>query len=205
MKTKLISLLIIAGIFSLTLASLALAEFATTRVYFNVPATTTFFIAMPDNYSSGSNYSISGSTQASATATDFITFNFSSASQSSLQEPSVAGNFSRNQSGITRPIFYIGNTGNVNISLSMYLNETTPAGITMYWNGSTTPASGCGTTSSTLTALSGTAQLIIGIGGAGTNKLPPTSTCRLNITLYANTTTPAGGQSTANLITNSST
>lgn len=196
-------------LFSVAFTSVAFAEFATSRIYFNVPATTTFSIGMPDTYTGGQNFSISGTSQASASATDWLSFNFSSIAQSALQEPSALGSFTRNQSGITRPIFLIDNTGNVNISVSIYVNESIPNNVQLWWNGSTWPATGCGTTNSTIRSVSLTADLIVGIGSTGTDKLAPGPSpinCRLNVTLYSNTSAGvSGGQLTTNLITNSST
>ncbi|MFQ6020696.1 MAG: hypothetical protein ACE5J4_01585 [Candidatus Aenigmatarchaeota archaeon] len=193
-------LIIIAVFFSLVIASLALAEFATTKVYFNIPANTQFSIAMPDTYSGAQNFTITATTLAEANDTDWISFNFSTVPQSSLQQPSAAGDFSRNQSGTAQPIFWITNLGNVNITITVWANESIPSNVQWWFNGTTTPGgTDCGTATTALTQMSGTAQnAITGLTYLGD--------CSLNFTMWANTSAGvSGGQLESNLITNSST
>jgi len=197
-------LIFITVLISLGLASGVLAaNFAATRVYFNIPADTTFSIAMPDNYTFF-NTTITGTTLAAATETDWITFNFSTAPQAILQEPSAAGNFSRNQTAPNTPIFLLDNLGNTNISITVYSNNSSaePTNIFWWWN-ITTNATGCGTVPTGLQRMNTSATPIItsffqGPGSGGGN-------CFANLSMFANTTVGVqGGTFMSWLITNSS-
>jgi len=107
--------------------------YAKTTVYFNIPSDATFSIAMPSDYASWPP--ITGTTEAEATATDWISFNFTSGTaNSTLVEPYQLGAAANTQSGTQKPIMYIDNTGNVNIVLA--INGTAPpTGIQMFFNG----------------------------------------------------------------------
>lgn len=198
------SVIIVAALFfALIISSVVIASnYASTAVYFNVPETTTFTIAMPDTYTSP--LSVTGTSEAAATSTDWISFNFT-APPAAWQQPSVLGNFSRNQTGPSVPIMLIDNTGNVNVTFSIRSNNTTslsgascpPACFNISYNASDDNAA-CHASITTAAANITATYAII-----ATN-FNFSGTCRVNLTLWGFTAsgTP-GGQTTTNLLINS--
>jgi len=145
--------------------------YSKTTMYFNVPNDATFQIAFPSNYLS--NTSITGTTEGGATATTWISFNFTGVPQSTLQQPYEAGSSSNYQSGNIHPIMLIKNTGNCNEALAIKAVGSLPSNIAVYFN-----ASGGATPTTTLTALTTGYQNI---------EASMSSTPFLNLTLYSNT------------------
>ncbi|MFQ6071143.1 MAG: hypothetical protein ACE5KT_00365 [Methanosarcinales archaeon] len=190
---KLITIFFIVTILLGTPIALAeTATYATTKVYFNIPEDTSYTIAMPDTYTGAQSFSITGTTEAGATSTDWISFNVSSLPAKEI-EPYAKGDPTRNQNGVAQPIFLIDPTGNVNISIYQRWNETPITGINVSVNGTTTPTTGCGTFSS-LFNITSTYQLAIqNLGKTG---------CYGNLTMYGYFETGiSGGEQTANLLT----
>jgi len=195
----------------LVMSSVAFAEFATTKVFFNIPQVTSFAIAMPDTYAGAQNFSITATTLASANSTDFVSFN--ATAPASWVQPSAAGSFTRNQSGNATPIFQIMNLGNVNITINMTLNDSGTfalQGLNVSVNATTTGgnlacgnklpggAVGANETARNLTNSSFTTLIF---------NLTPTATaaCKVNVTMWGfinSGVTP--GEYAGNLITNSS-
>ena len=162
--------------------------YAKTTVYFNVPSDASFSIAMPANY--GSWTSVTGTTEGGATATDWISFNFTNVPQATLQEPYQLGVSGNNQAGAAKPIFYIDNTGNVNEKFEINLSTAVATGIGFYFNATCTGS--CTTPTTTLTEFSsGNYQQLVA-------SLPTTS--YLNITLYGNTSSSAAAGTTSNTV-----
>ncbi len=167
----------------------------------NQSMTTLFTILMPANFSSPF-FNITATSEATANQTDFISFNFTTVPQDFV-EPWRVGNATLNQSGPTRPIFLVDNTGNVNITIALYTNNSSlPTGISLGAN-STCSSGGCSTTVSTLTSITTASQNFLteltwqGCGGFFEQ-------CYGNITLYANVSGgTAEGQPFVFLISNS--
>ena len=130
-------IILFLALFAILGASVALAEFGTTRLYFNVPTDTSFQVAFPTTYVFED---INGTTEATASETStWVSFNFSGASTQSFVQPSVFGSFARNQSGSLIPIMLIDATGNVNLTLALHFNTTLPTGIFVSWNSTCHP------------------------------------------------------------------
>lgn len=163
--------------------------YAQSLVIFNVPSDATFSVAMPSNYGSWTAIS-STSDYPSGTATDWISFNFTSGSQSALQEPYEAGASGTKQTGTTSPIYWIKATGNTNISLDIKLNMTEPTGIQLNYNASCNGpgGNGCGTVKTAITRMTTAYQSLC-------TQLNFTAGTFLNVTLYANTSGVSGGNS----------
>ena len=173
----LFSILVIGSLPTLVLAASS-TYFASTAIYFNTPTDATFSIAMPSSYA---NTSITGTSQGAATATNLISFNFSSSPQATLQQPYTLGASSSAQNGVTTPIMEIFNTGNTNISLSIYLGSALPANTALYFNGTcATPATTCTTPVTALTAVTTSSQNIVASVYTGQY---------YNLTLWSNTST----------------
>jgi len=190
---KSILLVILAMPFILPLAYAASSVYyAKSTVYFNVPADASFAIAMPADYSSWTT--ITGTDETGATAVDWISFNFTNVPQSTLQEPYQLGDSANAQSGPTKPIFYIDNTGNVNEKFEIRIDSSLPTGVEMYFNATCTGT--CTNPTTDLTAISTTYQTLV-------DSLP--TDAYLNVTLYANvTSTASAGQSSVLLYIKSS-
>lgn len=180
-----LSLLTIPGVYAAT------NYYASTVVYFNVPSDASFAIAMPADYTSFTD--ITGTIEGSATATDWISFNFTNVPENWV-EPYQHGVSSDSQAGITKPIFYIDNTGNVDEKFELYWAGSLPTGIAVCGNSSCT-----GTCSD-----SGTISTCTEIGeneGSATTFASTIKTDEyLNITLYANVSSgTAAGQTSQTL------
>ena len=148
--------------------------YAQTLVIFNVPSDATFSIAMPANYGTWTSIT-SSSDYPSATATDWISFNFTGTTQTTLQEPYQLGDSGDKQDGAASPIFYIDNTGNTNEQFDIKLNQTEPTGIQLHFNGSCVGT--CGTVQTGIKqATTSYAQIASAV----------TTSSYLNVTLYAN-------------------
>lgn len=200
MMNRSVITVVIACLLSLTLISIGLAAFATTKIYFNVPSVTTFAIGMPDTYASGQNFTITGGSVAAANSTDYISFNFSGTPASWVQ-PYAAGNASRAQNNTSTPIFLLDNLGNTNITISFWLNDT--GNLSTYFNFSANATSsdtaGCALVQTTPFNITATSTNI-------TWRFQPSS-CRVNVSMwgFAESSAPAGPVAGfANLITNSS-
>jgi hypothetical protein len=182
---------IIAMLAALSVAAMPGAEaassnyYAQTLVLFNVPTDATFSIAMPANYATWTSIT-STSDYPSATATDWISFNYTSAPSATLTEPYQLGAAANNQAGAAKPIYYIDNTGNTNEQFDIKLNQTAPTNVNVYFNGSCVGS--CGTTTTTLTAMTASYLPVA---------TTVTTASYLNITLYSNTSAGiTGGIST---------
>jgi len=192
-------LIITLVLVTLVMSSIVFAEYAATRIYFNIPAIRTFTITMPDTYSGTGcttcSFAITGTTEATATPTDFVSFNFTS-SPDSLREPSAKGNFTRNQSqSSNKPIFRIINTGNTNITLTLYYNSSIGTSFNVSAN-STCETGGC-------TAVAAIFNITQAAQSICTNL--NTSITRCNVTLWGFANSGLAGGETAGpfLITNS--
>ncbi len=150
--------------------------YASTVVYFNVPTDATFSISMPSDY--GSWTQITGTAEGTATATDWISFNFSNVPQAALQEPYQLGAAADAQSGTAKPIYYIDPTGNTNMSFEIKINESAPTGVEVYFNATCDTGGACGTVQTALLAMSTSYQ---------TAASEVNSTSFLNLSTYANT------------------
>lgn len=119
----------------------ASAEYAFTMAYINIPSDTSFQVAMPSDFTSFTD--ITGTTAATATGTNWISFNLTSCANGTLVEPFELGAAANRQlSAENKPMFYIDNSGNGNYAMSIYHNDTMPTGVSIYWN-TTCSASGC--------------------------------------------------------------
>lgn len=195
---KLNEALIIAILLLLVTVPIASAEYAVTTVYFNIPSDTSFTIQMPSVYASN-EWDITATTEATANETDWISFNFTQAPQSDLQEPLRVGTSDQGQSGSGTPIMLLKPAGNLNLTFSAYINETIPTGVELYINATCYAAGYCQNELTTLTAVTSSATtLATDVDYSDANGI-------LNVTLYANTTASAlGGQSSVPLLTNTS-
>lgn len=165
-----------------------------TTVYFNVPSDATFSISFPDDYTSWN--AITGETEGGATdlsSSDWVSFNFS-AVPDTWAEPQHLGVAANIQAGITKPIFFIDNTGNVDEQFELYWATTLPAGIEVCGNSSCT---GTCTSPGTISACTE-----IGVGEASESTFASTITNSeyLNITLYGNVTAGTAGGETSETI-----
>lgn len=180
-KKPWVSTIIISILALFALASVAFAEYASTEVYFNAPTITTFTIRMPSSYSGSYEYPITATTQPTANATAWISFNASSLPANYLA-PMTEGDSGKQQGNESTPIFWIENTGNVVMDLWMYWNVSLSNGWDVTANGT------CGSDCSTVNDVNLTAstdagaQLIVddlSIGGYA------------NVTLWANASSSA--------------
>lgn len=200
MKTA--KLLAIISIAFLLTGTIALAEYATTKVYFNIPIATQFNIRMPSAYTV---IDITGTSEATATSTSWISFNFSKSSSDSWLEPSVTGDFAKNQSGTSQPIFMIENDGSVNQTFTIYYNETPDdgtwpgsSGLNISVNGTCNDLSYCVSPLTTATNMSDSALKFV-------EDLWPSTSYHFNLTMWGfKESSVTGGTYTANIITNSS-
>lgn len=188
MKKQIVGIL--AVLLALTPAVLAASTeyYAKTTVYFNIPSDATFSVSFPDDYT-GWN-AISGTTEGGATdlsSSDWVSFNFTSGTENWVQ-PQHLGVGANVQAGITKPIFYIDNTGNTDVKFELYWATSLPSNIEVCGNSSCT-----GTCSSP-----GTISACTSIGVAEGSETTFASTIKtdefLNITLYANATGAATGE-----------
>jgi hypothetical protein len=162
--------------------------YAETAVYFNVPSDATFSIALPADYTSWTT--ITGTEEGSATATDWISFNYTSASQPALQNPYQLGASANAQAGSRKPIFYIDSTGNVNEKFEIKYDAEPTAGISLWYN-CTCTGTCAGTETTALTNMTTAYQTL-------TTSLVNDE--YLNVTLYSNTSKSlSGGTSTINV------
>jgi len=183
MNKKVGLLAILGTLFLLPVAYAASSVYyAQTTVYFQIPADASFAIAMPSDYTSWTY--ITGTEQGSATATDWISFNFTNAPQTGVQ-PYQHGNQAWNQDGATQPIFYIDNTGNVDEAFYIYWGSSLPSGISVCVNSTCTGTCTSPGTISTCTS--------IGVGEGSATQIASTIKTDefLNVTLYADVTSDA--------------
>ena len=185
-----------ALLLALTPAVLAASTdyYGKTEVYFSVPSDATFSVSFPDDYT-GWN-AITGENEGAATdltSSDWVSFNFSSVPETWL-EPDHLGVSANGQSGITKPIFYIDNTGNCNEKFEMYWATSLPSNMEVCANSSCT-----GTCSSP-----GDVAACTAIGVAEGSETTFASTILtdeyLNITLYGNVTSGASAGETSEVI-----
>jgi len=169
-------------------AATALVDIINITVDFTPPSTQ-FLVMMPSQYTGANyNFTITALSEATANATSWISFNFSTILPQYFVQPSTLGNFSNNQSGNSVPIFLIDNIGTVGINVSLRMNET----VTGFEVGANATCTGCTSTITTLTPLTSSYLTLI-------NNLSTTGLG--NISLWANATSGApGGQTTANII-----
>jgi hypothetical protein len=193
MKVKLtiLLLILISALISLPIAYAASPQYyAKTTIYFNVPTDATFSVGLPSTYSLTA---ITGTDETGATSVSWISFNFTAAPQSALQQPYAVGVSADAQAGSAKPIFLIKNTGNTNETFLIRADATLPTG--MYLYGNATCATGCSGPTTALTAIS--TSYVSMVSSLYTNNY-------LNLTLYANTTSSAtAGQTSVGLYINS--
>lgn len=159
--------------------------YAKTVVYFNVPSDATFSIAMPSDYASGTD--ITGESEGGATATDWVSFNYSSGDEATLQEPYQLGSAGNTQVGTAQPIFLIDNTGNTASQFEIYVDSAMPSGVELYVNAT------CGSCTSPLETLT-----VMGVAEGSANVLTTslaTTGDYLNVSMYSNTTGASDGVS----------
>ena len=168
--------------------SSATSYYSKTTMYFMVSSDATFSIAMPSDYTSWT--AITATTE-SGTATDWISFNYTEIPQVTLVQPYQLGESANPQAGMTKPILYIDNTGNVNEKFEIKAAASLPTGVLVYFN-----ATGGSTPTTTLTLLTTNYQTI---------EASMDNTKFLNVTLYSNATSSASaGQSNQDLVIKSS-
>jgi hypothetical protein len=188
MKTAITTALIAALLLGLPLASAASTTYyAQTTVVFNVPSDATFSIAMPADY--GSWTSITGTVEGSATATDYISFNYSSVPQAALQEPYQLGSSGNAQNGAASPIYYIDNTGNTDEQFDIKLNQSMPSNVELYFNA--TCVGSCGTVQTAEAQISTSYQQLASA---------VTTSSYLNVTLWSNVSSGASAGETDRVI-----
>lgn len=196
--TRLNEALIIGILLLLVTVPIALAEYAVTRVYFNVPSDTSFSISMPSDYAAN-KWNITATEEATANETDWISFNFTTAPQATLQQPWRVGLESEEQDGSSKPIMMLQPRGNTNLTFTMYRNVSLPDNVFLYVNATCFAAGYCQDELTTLTAVD-TSPLILATQVAWDN-----TNGRLNVTLWANTSSGViGGQTSIWLFTNTS-
>jgi hypothetical protein len=185
-------LTLISALISLPIAYAASTQYyAKTTIYFNVPIDATFSVGLPSSYSLTN---ITGTTEGTATSVSWISFNFTAAPQSALQQPYALGATADAQAGSAKPIFLIKNTGNTNETFSIRADASLPTGISLYGN-ATCATGDCTSPTTALTAVSTT--YVSMVSSLYTTKY-------LNLTLYANTTSSAiAGQTSVGLYINS--
>ncbi len=211
MNKFVLSLLIAVFVTYIFTTTLAAAEYASIRLYFNIPRTTTFTLQRPNSYITNADmFNISGTTTSGATDAQWITFNFTTPLPQNMVEPYYLGNSSQNQITGGKPILRIDPTGNTNLTLTIWLNETLPANggtvvIKVMWNGTCTTPAGAASTG----GYCGNATPLAG-GPTNLTNDPErlvvnlSETAYYNLTLWANATATAPfGQTTANMIINS--
>lgn len=162
----------------------ATSYYSKTTVYFNVPSDATFSIAMPDDFTD--LVAITGTNEGGATATDFISFNFTATTDATLIEPYQVGAVATTQDHVNLvPIYRIDNTGNVNMKFEIKFDSALPSGVTIYGN-----ATEGATETGTLTAIA-TNYVTMEAGMDNTKYL--------NITLFGNTSSAASGETSRTL------
>jgi len=112
------------------------------NVTYTLPTDTSFLVMMPSSYGTSCPsaeycFNITATSEATANTTAWISFNITSWPASNVQ-PWRKGSSSDNQDGNGKPIFYIDNTGNIPVNISLRLNESFAAGITISANASCT-------------------------------------------------------------------
>lgn len=198
MKIGLNEIFLIGILLLLISVPVALAEYAVTKVYFNVPSDTSFTISMPSNYATN-KWNITGTSEAAATETDWISFNFTQLPQPTLQQPWRLGLSAENQDGSSKPIMILQPRGNVNLTFTMYRNVSLPPNIYLYVNATCFAPGYCQNVLTTLTEV-GTSPIVLATQVDWSN---PNGA--VNVTLWANTSTGVqGGQTFIWLFTNSS-
>ncbi len=166
------------------------------------PPNAKFTVMMPSSYTCPSTrycFNISAETEETANATSWISFNFTTPTSIETDvEPCVTGNCTDDkQSGNTKPIFLIDNTGTNSINLSIRFNETLPIGINVSAN-STCPTNNCTYTVATKSLLNTSYIRIVG----GLNRINSFA----NVSLWAdkNSSAPGGETRVCCLFMNSS-
>ncbi|MFQ6071144.1 MAG: NosD domain-containing protein, partial [Methanosarcinales archaeon] len=156
-------------------------------------ADTSYTILMPDTYDFPYEYNITAPTEAEANVTDWISFNYSLPFPNYWVQPYAGGNPTRNQNGISQPIFLIDNIGNVNISIYLRYNESLQSGITLSFNASCYPSGYCTFVQTSEKLLTNSYSLVA-------NNISTSSF--LNITLWSNYTgSLTGGEYESNILT----
>ena len=133
MKSEEKVILLLIPLFALLMTPLIFAaDYAQTKVFFNVATSTAFRVTLP-----GQSLVTSNTTQnPNSPPTADIEFNASSATVNNVF-PCVAGGSCQTGAGATgTPIFQYMNIGNVNISLTLIYNQSLPSGITTRANSS---------------------------------------------------------------------
>ena len=199
-------------------AATVMAEFATTRAYFNVPSDRSFQIAMPSAFSF---QDINASAQGNATETDWISFNFTTAGpekrpacRKGIGAPAGPNCQNETYGFMNWTIMRIDNVGNTAINITMYINESMPTSTEIEVNSTSDNGAGvaeaCGTKP---TSGGGLADLPNNISD-NTNTAGalfvwlniPSASCFVNVSMWGYLTASgvATGQTTTNIITNSS-
>lgn len=121
-KKQLSAILLLVLVFGLPLV-IASAEYTQTIVHFNVPSEIAYTLTLPGVAAVNS--------AASPAATADIDFNCSSSgSVGSVNASAFGGSTQSNGT----PIFQFDNTGNLNLNITVYLNDTVPSCIKLWGN-----------------------------------------------------------------------
>ncbi len=189
-----VTLLLVPIVLITLLAVPAIADYAQTTVYFNVPVTTAFTVTLLGQGAVSSN----STNNPSSPPTANIEFNSSTGTQVNVM-PCVVGGSGNCQPGITvngSPIFQYDNTGNVNISVLLIFNSTLPTGVTVRANSSwANTSTSNGTAYGQDIAVNATDNAVL-----GRNIDSVVSTSYLNVYLYANFSSVTGGTRTTRLL-----
>ncbi len=118
---KLKNIIIISLLLLLPVLAFAANEYITTQVYFNVASVVSFTLTLPGE-------TAVTSTPAGAPTTA-IEFNSTTGTDANVNARVVGGSSQTINPGV--PIFVYDNTGTVNLNISVYLNSTLPACITL--------------------------------------------------------------------------
>ena len=168
--------------------------YAKTTVYFLVPTDATFSISFPDDYTAWNT--ITGETEGGATdlsSTDWVSMNYSTVPETWVQ-PYHLGVSGNAQAGISKPIFYIDNTGNTAEKFELYWATALPSNIEVCANSS------CTGTCSSPGDVAACTEIGVGEGSETTFATTINTDEYLNITLYGNVTAGATAGETSEVI-----
>ncbi|HIH20945.1 TPA: hypothetical protein HA244_06795 [Candidatus Micrarchaeota archaeon] len=185
MKTEQKVVILLIPLFALLLAPMIFADYAQTKVFFNVASSTAFRVTLP-----GQALVTSNATQnPSSPPTADIEFNTTSITANNIF-PAVAGGTAQSGAGATgTPIFQYTNVGNVNISLTLIFNQSLPTGVTVRANSSWNQTSTWnGTAYTGDVAVNDTGLAVVG------HNLTFSGPSYLNVYLYANFSSVQGSR-----------
>lgn len=190
-------LLLVPVLFVTLLATPAIADYAQTTVFFNVPSASSFTVTVPGQSAVASN----GTNNPNSPPTANIEFNSSVSTRVNIPPCTVGGTGNcQNGSGSTgTPIFQYDNTGNVNLTILLIFNSTLPSGVTVHGNSSWANTSlSNGTAYANDRALNATDSAVMGIN------LDSVDTSILNVYLFSNFTSVTAGTRASRLLNHTS-